>query len=308
MQANSMCIACMIDKQEKLIRPFSDEHKKSDYMHRVLEILYRHGRAESSPWLAEQIGRLYEDFWGESEDYTEIKHQYNQLLLAKEKELVGRIRESEDPVEESIKYVCAANYIDFSAVEHVTEQTFEALLEKAALETVPREEYWAFQQDLRKAKRLVYLTDNCGEIVLDKVLIRFLKESYPNLQIAAIVRGNDVINDATMEDAREVGLTDLVPCVGNDNGAPGTVLKRFSRQTRRLLLDADVVISKGQGNFEGLFGEGVNPYYLFLCKCELFVRRFGLEQYQSVFVKEERVNIMTGGADGKGEIEKKEKV
>ena len=143
---------------------------------------------------------------------------------------------------------------------------------------------------------------------MDKVLIRFLKESYPNLQIAAIVRGNDVINDATMEDAREVGLTDLVPCVGNDNGAPGTVLKRFGRQTRRLLLDADVVISKGQGNFEGLFGEGVNPYYLFLCKCELFVRRFGLEQYQSVFVKEERVNIMTGGADGKGEIEKKEKV
>ena len=85
-----MCIACMIDKQEKLIRPFSDEHKKSDYMHRILEILYRHGRMESSPWLAEQIDRLYEEFWGESEDYTEIKHQYNQLLLAKEKEQIGR--------------------------------------------------------------------------------------------------------------------------------------------------------------------------------------------------------------------------
>lgn len=286
-----MCIACMISKQEKKIRPFPDEKKKSKYMHQVLEILYRHGRSESSPWLAEQIDQLYEKFWGGPEDYTLIKHRYNHLLLEKEPEIVRQIRGSEDPIEESIKYVCAANYIDFSAVENVTEQTFEQLLEKAKSETVPQEEYQAFRKDLEKARKLVYLTDNCGEIVLDKVFIRFLKESCPHLQIAVIVRGKDVLNDATMEDAREVGLTDLVPCVGNDNGAPGTVLKRFGEQTRRLLLDADLVISKGQGNFESLYGEGVNPYYLFLCKCELFVRRFGLEQYKSVFIKEERVKI-----------------
>ncbi len=291
MQANSMCISCMIGKQERQIRPFSDEHKKSDYMHRVLEILYRHGRSESAPWLAEQIDQLYENFWGEAEDYSQIKHRYNRLLLDKEQEIERRIRGSEDPVEECVKYVCAANYIDFSAVEHVTEQTFEKLLEKAGGETVPQEEYREFRKDLEKAKKLVYLTDNCGEIVLDKVFIRFLKEEYPHLQITVIVRGKEVINDATMEDAREVALTDLVPCVGNGNGAPGTVLKRFGRQTRRLILDADLVISKGQGNFESLFGEGVNPYYFFLCKCELFVRRFGLEQYRSVFVKEERVKI-----------------
>ncbi len=291
MQANSMCIACILSKQEKQIRPFSDENKKSEYMHQVLEILFKYGRSESSPWLAEQIDQLYERFWGEPEDYTSVKHRYNNLLLEKEPEIVQQIRGSEDPIEESIKYVCAANYIDFSAVEHVTEQTFEKLLEKAKSETILQEEYLAFQRDLRKAKRLVYLTDNCGEIVLDKVFIRFLKESFPHLQVVVIVRGKNVINDATMEDAREVGLTDLVPCVGNDNGAPGTVLKRFGEQTRKLLQDADLVISKGQGNFESLYGEGLNPYYLFLCKCELFVRRFGLEQYKSVFVKEERVRI-----------------
>lgn len=291
MRANSMCIACIISKQEKQIRSFPDENKKSEYMHQVLEILYKHGSTESSPCLVEQIDQLYESFWGEPKDFTPVKHKYNQLLLDKEAEIVGQIRESEDPIEESIKYVCAANYIDFSAVEHVTEQTFEKLLEKAGKEVVPKEEYLSFRRDLEKAKKLVYLTDNCGEIVLDKVFIRFLREIYPHLQIAVIVRGKDVINDATMEDAREVGLTDLVPCMGNDNGAPGTVLKRLGEQTRQLLLDADLVISKGQGNFESLFGEGVNPYYLFLCKCELFVRRFGLEQFKSVFVKEERVKI-----------------
>lgn len=291
MKANSMCIACMLGKQEKQIRPFSDENKKSDYMHRVLEILYRHGRTESAPWLAEQIDQLYESFWGKKEDYSQIRHRYNQLLLEKESEIVRQIRGAKDPIEESIKYVCAANYIDFSAVEHVTEDGFEKLLEKAGSETVPQEEYQAFRKDLAKARRAVYLTDNCGEIVLDKVFIRFLKESFPCLQITVIVRGMDVINDATMEDAREVGLTDLVPCVGNGNGAPGTVLKRLGQQTRRLLLDADLVIAKGQGNFESLYGEGLNPYYMFLCKCELFVRRFGFEQYKSIFVKESSISL-----------------
>lgn len=291
MNANAMCMACMVAKQEKLIRSFGDEGRKTEYMHRVLEILYKHGRAESSPWLAEKIDRLYESFWGTAEDYTLIKRKYNQFLLDKEAEIERHIQRSNDPIEECIKYVCAANYIDFSAVEKVNEQTFEKLLEKAGGEKILQEEYQEFKEDLEKAGTLAYLIDNCGEIVLDKVFMKFLKACYPHLKMTAIVRGRDVLNDATMEDAEEVGLTELVPCIGNENGAPGTVLKRFGEEPKRILTEADVVISKGQGNFEGLFGEGLNPYYLFLCKCELFVRRFGLEQYQSVFVKEERVKM-----------------
>lgn len=291
MKANAMCMSCMIAKQEKLIRSFRDEEKKTEYMHQVLEILYKYGCFESSPWLAEQINELYECFWGESEDYTLIKQQYNRLLLEREMEIERHIRESKEPIEECIKYVCAANYIDFSAVENVNEKTFEKLLEKAGGENVPQEEYRQFKTDLEQAETLVYLIDNCGEIVLDKVFMKFMKEYYPQLKITAIVRGKDVLNDATMEDAREVGLTELVPCIGNENGAPGTVLKRFGKEAKQLLSDADLIISKGQGNFEGLFGEGLNPYYLFLCKCELFVRRFGLEQYQSVFAREERVKM-----------------
>lgn len=135
---------------------------------------------------------------------------------------------------------------------------------------------------------MVYLTDNCGEIVLDKLFIRHIREEFPGLRITAIVRGEDVINDAT----REVRLTDLVPCIGNGNAAPGTVIKRLSEEAREALFSADVIISKGQGNFESLYGEGLNPYYLFLCKCELFVKRFGLAQYESVFAREERIRVV----------------
>ena len=292
MHASSMCISCIFGKQDKLIRQFDNEEKKSEYMNRVREILYERGKSESSPWLAEQINMLYESYWGNI-DYTSLKHKYNQLLLDKEREIEQRIRKTGDVIKECIKYVCAGNYIDFSAVENVSEHVFERLLNKAAQETVSEEEYSHFINDLETAHRLVYLTDNCGEIVLDKLFIRFIQERYPSLQIHVIVRGKDVINDATFNDAQEVELTELVPCIGNGNGAPGSVIKGFGKEARQLLLDADMVISKGQGNFEGLFGEGLNPYYFFLCKCELFVRRFGLRQYESVFIKEERISSLT---------------
>lgn len=289
MRANSMCISCILKKQEKLIRDFSDEDKKLQYINRVLEILHEHGQTESSPWLAEKINQLYEECWGEGEDYTVTKQRYNQLLLSKEKEILSCINNSNDCIRECIKYVSAGNYIDFSAVDNVNEHTLDELLQKVNEENISEIEYFNFKRDLEQAKKLVYLTDNCGEILLDKIFIKCIEDQYPKLKITVIVRGQNVINDATIEDAKQVGLTDIVTCIGNGNGAPGTVIKLLSEEAKQALLEADMIISKGQGNFESLFGEGLNPYYIFLCKCELFVRRFGLKQYESVFMKEERI-------------------
>lgn len=284
-----MCISCILKKQEKLIRDFSDEDKKSQYINRVLEILRKHGQTESSPWLAEKINQLYEECWGEGEDYTVTKQRYNQLLLSKEKEILSCINNSNDCIRECIKYVSAGNYIDFSAVDNVNEHTLDELLQKVNEENISEIEYFNFKRDLEQAKKLVYVTDNCGEILLDKIFIKCIEDQYPKLKITVIVRGQNVINDATIEDAKQVGLTDIVTCIGNGNGAPGTVIKLLSEEAKQALLEADMIISKGQGNFESLFGEGLNPYYIFLCKCELFVRRFGLKQYESVFMKEERI-------------------
>ena len=292
MHANAMCMSCMLSRQEKNIRHFHDDEKKSEYMHQVLGILYEYGQTKSSPYLAEQMNLLSKKYWGSLEDFTPIKHKYNQLLLAKESEIKEKISKEADPIKESIKYVCAANYIDFSAVENVNETTFEMLMKKAEDEVVPKEEYAKFREDLEEADSLIYLTDNCGEIVLDKLFVEFIKEAYPNLKITVIVRGENVINDATMEDAVEVGLTEVVPCIGNGNAAPGTVPERLSEEAKHLLSNADVIISKGQGNFESMYDEGFNPYYMFLCKCELFVHRFGLKRYESVFRKEERISIL----------------
>ena len=99
-------------------------------MHDVLEILYKYGQTESTPWIAEQINELHVKYWGSTMDYSELKKQYNDLLLEKEAGLEELIRKASDPVKECIKYVCAGNYIDFSAVGNVNEETFDLLLEK----------------------------------------------------------------------------------------------------------------------------------------------------------------------------------
>ena len=91
MRANSMCISCILSKQEKQIREYKDENKKSEYMHEILGVLHQHGRTESAPLLAEKINQLYEIYWGTGEDYSSLKHQYNALLLEKEQDIIQKI-------------------------------------------------------------------------------------------------------------------------------------------------------------------------------------------------------------------------
>ena len=296
MKANSMCIPCLLAQQEKKFRAFPDEKRKSAYMQKILGLLHERGREDSAPLLYEELMELFEEEWGLGDDFSAVKHKFNCLMLEKEGELEARIRGSADPIEACIRYVCAANYIDFAALDSVSEDAVGILLDKAESESVDGDEYRSFRADLESARSLVYLTDNCGEILLDKLFIKFIKEAHPSLAVTAIVRGGSVINDATMEDAAEVGLTDLVPCIGNGDKAPGTVLERISQEAKGLIESADVIISKGQGNFESLYGEGYTPYFLFMCKCELFVRRFGLEQFKSVFRRGDRISITDGQA------------
>ncbi len=289
MKANPMCMSCLLEKQVSIIQQFDDEERKAEYIHQILKILYERGLEESAPSLCVPIVKFCKDFWGYEEDFTEIKHLYNRLLLGKEAEIEEKICGCKEPLKECIKYVCAGNYIDFGAVDNVNEAAFEKLLAKAERERVPEATYERFLEDLRKAKELVYLTDNCGEIVLDKIFVRHIRETFPHLSVTVIVRGEDAGNDATMEDAKEVGMTEEAFTIGNGNSAPGTVWERLSVQAKEVMQNADVIISKGQGNLESLYGEGWNPYFMFLCKCELFVERFGLEQYASVFKKEDEI-------------------
>ena len=168
----------------------------------------------------------------------------------------------------------------------MTDEKLFALLREAKNSALDENTLQLFRQDLSKAKKLTFCTDNCGEIVLDKLLIQTLRKLYPALQITVMVRGENVINDATIEDAQQIGLTDVAPVIGNGTAIPGTDPASLSGSAKEAFESADLIISKGQGNFESLSGCGCNIYYLFLCKCDHFVQMFGLRQFEGVFTHE----------------------
>lgn len=290
MKLNPFCMCCALNKQEQKIRHYPDMEKKTEYMKKVMALIANTEEKDCAPSLSVDIQKLYSRFWDcPMEDFTEIKREYNQLMLNMEDSLENKIRKSEDPLEKSLLYARIGNYIDFAALSNVDQATVFTLLEEKSTESLDEEEYRNFLRDLSSAKKLVYLTDNCGEVVLDKLAVKILKEKYPDLDITVIVRGYPVVNDATMEDAEEIGLTDLVRVIGNGSNVGGTWIPGITSEARDLLYDANLIIAKGQGNFETLNDCGLNIYYLFLCKCDLFQRRFHAENLQGMFLNERRL-------------------
>lgn len=294
MKLSAMCIRCLVDRQEEKIREIPNEAKKADYLKKVLKIIGESGEDASAPYLVYEINKIHKDYFGIEVSYEKEKQEFNALMLELEQEMEESIRLGkgrEEMLRSGIQYARAGNYIDFGATNHVEQGQLLELLHKAGEEEVDGHTFDLMLEDLEKAKELVYLTDNCGEIVADKLLIKILKEQYPDLHITVIVRGMPVLNDATMADARAVGLTELVTVIGNGNGVGGTQINLLSEEAGKACEAADLIISKGQGNFETMHGCGKNIYYLFLCKCQLFSERFGMERLKGVFINERDVAV-----------------
>lgn len=295
MKISAMCIRCLLDRQEERIREIQDENKKSAYLKEVAGIIACSEEDASAPYLVYKINKAYKRYFGEFRNYEEEKKEFNDLMLGLEPELERDIRDSkekEEVLKNALKYARAGNYIDFGATNHVESERLLQLLRDAKEEALDEEMFRRLQKDLASAKEIVYLADNCGEIVADKLLIQILKEQYPKADITVIVRGEPVLNDVVMADAEAVGLTRIVRVIDNGNGVAGTQASLLSDEARRVLGTADVIISKGQGNFETIHGCGLNIYYLFLCKCEWFSKRFGMERLKGVFVNERDVEQM----------------
>ena len=290
MKLNPLCMCCAANKQEKKIRKFPDMARKTEYMQKVMTLLGNPGENACTPSLSADLRKLYREFWGEpAEDYTAEKKEFNYLMLGLESNIEKNIRFSDDALKTALLYSRIGNYIDFAALSKVDRNTILNLIHRENKDPLDPVEYGHLKEDLSQAARLVYITDNCGEIVLDKLVIKVLKSYYPDLDITVIVRGFPVVNDATMKDALETGLADVVTVIGNGSDAPGTWLPGISKEARKCIEEADVVIAKGQGNFESLHECGLNIYYLFLCKCDWFQQRFHARPLQGMFLNERRI-------------------
>ena len=285
----STCLSCVakgnIDKYPANI----SEQQKIEYMQRMLQIVGQAKITDSAPLIVHKIDQLRTEMFGASTDFTEIKRYFNDYVMQKECRILADIDLAEDSLLRGLQYSMTGNYIDFGTLANVSEDKFEELLSKAKDIYLDTEEYEALKNHLSSAKQLVVLHDNCGEIVFDHLLIKTLKKLYPELQITSMVRGFPVLNDATMDDAEQIGLTKTVNVIGNGTNIAGTCMDEISKEALEILEAADVIISKGQGNFETLYGCGLNIYYLFMCKCAMFANRFKKNLYDGMLLNDKNV-------------------
>lgn len=285
----SACISCLTKGQIDKYPENTPEEQQIEYKQRTLQILGNAKSTESAPVIVNKLDKLRLEMFGQNTDYTDIKRYFNEYVMKKQTRIETETAEADDALLRALQYSMTGNYIDFGTMENVSEEKFEELLSNAKNISLNEAEYQNLKKDLESAKRLVFLHDNCGEVVFDHVLIKTLKSLYPDLHITSMVRGVPVLNDATIDDALQIGLTDTVEVVGNGSSIAGTCLEAVSKEALEVINYADVIISKGQGNFETLYGCGLNVYYLFMCKCILFANRFHKNLFEGMLINDKSV-------------------
>ena len=283
------CIVCAFNKYIDKYPDNVSQAEKVDYMQKVMTMMAEADLSTAIPVIIRDIDQLRIEMFGFTDDYTEIKKHFNQMLLDQADNFRERIRQADDPLMLALQLSLVGNYIDFGVVDYIDEDFLNQLLKEAEGKTLDQGTYLKLKEDLARGGRLVFCTDNCGEIVMDRLLIEVIKDMYPDISVSVLVRGMDTLNDATMDDARQVGLTQIDQVdqvVGNGNNIMGTWFPEISPEAADLLKSADVIMAKGQANFETMRRSGLNIYYLFLCKCDYFAGMFGVERLSGMLIND----------------------
>lgn len=285
---NSQCILCLLERNAEKVQALGTQEQATAFMRELLQLYLDAPESASSPYLGPKITELYEKHYGLSGDrYAEEKRQSNAFVMERLPRLRRFVQEAKDPLLAAVQLSILGNYLDFAALKgEVSFEKLDEYLLLAASMQLDMDCYAALQNDLSKAKTLLYLTDNAGEIGFDRVLAETIRQLYPDIAITFCVRGKVTQNDATRTDAAAVGIT--FPVVDNGNAVAGTEISLLSKESKQALENADVVIAKGMGNTETMYGCGYNVYYAFLVKCQRFVDFFGKALMTPMLVREKK--------------------
>jgi hypothetical protein len=235
------------------------------------------------PFVGQMIHRKLRELTGNPDPYRDAKNRHNRLALQLLSELKEIVRKSEDPLKTSALLAITGNVIDLGARGDLTEDEVRSSIARTFSEPF-HVDVEHLRREIGKASNILYLADNAGEIVFDRLLI----EEMPAGRVIVAVRGEPVINDAVMCDAQTAGLQDLVRLVSNGSDAPGTILDDCSLEFQSCYRNADLVIAKGHGNYETLSNEEKNIFFLFKIKCETVASHTGFKQGTNVLTRASR--------------------
>ncbi|MBN1756750.1 MAG: DUF89 family protein [Chitinispirillaceae bacterium] len=274
MQTIHECLPCFVNQALGSLKHCGATDEQVDgAMRRVFRELAAIDYRSTPPVTAQKICRIVSGALGVEDPYADQKRRFNEFAGRLLPGIARKIAAQQDVFAAKVKLATAANIIDFGSNVNLTEEDVLKNFERMTTVPVNTAAIAALKETVNAAESVLFLCDNAGEIVFD----RFLIEEMPYEKIACVVRGYPVLNDATMDDAEAVGLTGMVRVLSNGSGAPGTILKECSTEFMHLFEAADVVIAKGQGNYETLSGTtGKRIFYLLQVKCPMVASEIGL--------------------------------
>ncbi len=283
---DSYCMQCYLRRNIDLVRPLGPETKTTAFAKKLMRMYLEAPPEASAPWFGPKVADLLHEMYGLDIDrYREEKIASNRFVVERMEDIRAKVEGAEDPILAGLQFALQGNYLDFSALQgNVSFDILDEMLEKARQLDVSGPNFDDFCRDLARGRKLLYLTDNAGEIGFDRIFAEAIQKKYPQLEITFCVRGSVTQNDATREDAAAVGVPFRI--IDNGNRVAGTEIGLLSPEAKHALDEADVILAKGMGNTETMFGCGYNVYYAFLIKCPRFVSIFDRPMMTPMLVKD----------------------
>lgn len=265
------CIPCFFEQALRAARIATDDvelHKR--VLDELGSMLADISLQSTPPETGRIIYAMVSGITGNPDPYRHLKQAATDQALAILPIVRRRVARADDPLLAAIRVAIAGNIIDFgpsgdfdldSTLAEVRHRDFAAF------------DYDDFRRHLAEADRVLYIGDNAGETVFDRILIEQLHRP-----VTYVVRGTPVINDATREDAVRGGIDEVADIVASGTDAPGTVLGTCNSEFRQMLAGSDFTIAKGQGNYEGLSDSGNPVFFLLMAKCRIIARNLGVDE------------------------------
>lgn len=275
MKTHYDCIPCLIRQSIEAIRVATeDEEIQEQLLRRVLEEASRMDLNQSPPYMAAIVHRKIREMMQNADPYYEIKERFNVFALKQYDALKRKVVKSDDPFDTALRLSIAGNIIDFGVKGSISEEEVNYTIEQCLLLPMEGSLVKDLQEAVRRAERILFLADNSGEIVFDRLLL----EQMPLDRVTCVVKAAPIINDATIEDAHRAGITDLVRVIDNGSDAPGTILQLCCPEFIKEFNAADLIIAKGQGNYETLGDIRDKPiFFLLKVKCPVVAEDIGFD-------------------------------
>ncbi len=273
MKTRMECIPCFFNQALNLASlSGAGEEQTREIINRLSNKVSGFSFSSSPPELSRTIYKIAADVTGISDPYKEMKQKSNAAAIKTRPRTDARLTESSDRLLTAVELAIAGNIIDYGVSRTLDlgaeiDKILSMEERKISREATRTFDYGRFKQALAGARRIMYLADNAGEIFFDRVLMEEILSAHNNVKITCAVKEKPIINDALMEDALDCGIDGCAELISSGSDAPGTILHLCSGEFLSKLESCDMVISKGQGNFEGFRKEGIPVFYLFMAKC-----------------------------------------